>query len=264
MQNEVTIRFVRCHNHLRDSGAVVSTRQFALRIDAHPQSINEVLKGRRDATVKMLTKVVREFNVSPSYLIAGIGSVDDTIQTPREDNITYVPIQAQAGYVDQFLNDEHIEAEKFSIPGYNARGENRCFDVSGDSMEPTLNNGDKIVCSEVPSSHMYNAIKDKHVYVIVTENEVLVKRVINELSTNGYLTLLSDNNFYSPIVLDGNELREVWEVKTKISPYSSDPNNIRNSFHSQIELLQNQMKMQQEHINQLNKSIETLLRKNRN
>jgi len=270
MSNPVTKRFIECHDRLKEQKKVASSRQFALAINTAPQSLNQVLKGKRDVTVVNIMTLVDRFDINPEYLLAGYGPMfkegDDTQHhTPKEDKIMYVPAEAQAGYCDQF--NETItkdELEFFSVPGYQPRyGEHRCFDVSGDSMEPTLFCGDKIVCSLVSSDNMYSSLRDNYVYVIITHSDIVVKRVFNNLKTNGTLLLKSDNNFYRNIELEGAEIKEIWMVTLKISPFMPNPANMRNAFHQEIDSLKETIKTQAESLSMMNRSLESLLKKSR-
>jgi len=155
MSSVISERFIECHDLLKESGRIRSSRQFALALDFQPQSLNDILKGRRDVTIELLRKAVEAFNLNPQYILLGKGeklSTDSPIIVTdqfNEERIVYVPVAAQAGYGSNLSEQTFFkELPTFSLPGsrYN-HGTHRCFDVSGDSMEPTLDNGDKVVCS---------------------------------------------------------------------------------------------------------------------
>lgn len=263
MQNVVTERFILALEHLQEQGMVNSVRQFALKIEAHPQSIHAIMKGKRDATVEMITQMVSLFNVNTNYLLRGYG---DMIVAPRNedkvDNITYVPYAAHAGYADQFIDAQgYDESVKFSVPGYSDRGEHRCFDVKGDSMDPTLFHEDKIVCSKVARDNYYTSLRNGYVYVIITSQEILVKRVENRLRTDGVLVLKSDNSHYDPISISGNDIKEVWKVNMKISHFMPDPKHVRNSLHQEVNRLQDVIDSQQSSLDKMQRSLDTLLRR---
>ncbi|MEL6388533.1 MAG: hypothetical protein AAFQ02_00100 [Bacteroidota bacterium] len=75
MQDPVSVRFVTCFNHLKDKGIVRSARQFALSIDTYPQSLNEILKGRRDVTIAILRSCIQEYQLNSEYLFTGYGRI---------------------------------------------------------------------------------------------------------------------------------------------------------------------------------------------
>lgn len=177
----------------------------------------------------------------------------------------YVPMEAHAGYFDQFHETvSKDELEFFSVPGYQPNyGEHRCFDVAGDSMEPTLFCGDKIVCSLVSSDNAYSSLRDNYVYVVITNGDIVVKRVVNNLKNNGTIFLKSDNSFYKTREIDGNEIKEIWMVNLKISPFMPNPANVRNAFHHEIDSLKETINNQAGSLAMMNKSLESLLKKSR-
>lgn len=273
MSNPVTKRFIECHDKLKEEKKVASSRQFALAIDTAPQSLNQVLKGKRDVTVMNVMALVETFGANAEYLMAGYGPMFKDDPTPakpiKENKIMYVPIGAHAGYCDQFHETiSKDELEFFSVPGYQPNyGEHRCFDVAGDSMEPTLFGGDKIVCSLVSPDNLYSNIRDNYVYVVITNGDIFVKRLVNNLRRDGTIIMKSDNNsennFYPNKAVDGNEIQEIWMVNLKISPFMPNPSNVRNAFHQEIDSLKQTIKTQADSLAMMNKSLECLLKKSR-
>ena len=110
MCNIVTKRFISCHDELKEKGIIRSSRQFALNLDYLPQSLNEILKGNREVTVDLLRKAIEVYQINPDYLFLGTGGkfknadfdqgTDNIVH--NRNTIKYVPVSAQAGYVDQF------------------------------------------------------------------------------------------------------------------------------------------------------------------
>ena len=213
MNNVVTQRFIKCHDKLREDKRIKSSRQFALSLEYLPQSLSEILKGRRDVTIELLRKAVERYQMNPVYIYTGDGpmfmSEEDhksfrvlTIVTNGQDDerIVHVPVPAQAGYAGELANPTFIQdLPSFTLPDYKYKvGTHRSFDVSGDSMEPTLFEGDKVICSFLEPTLWETSIKDNYVYVIVTRGDILVKRVFNKLKEGKYLELKSDNGFYEP------------------------------------------------------------------
>ena len=86
-------------------------------------------------------------------------------------------------------------------------------------MEPTLFEGDKVVCSYLEPTLWETSLKDNYVYVIVTRGDVVVKRVTNFIKEEKQIELISDNNFYEPHRINLGDIREIWYVRAKISPF---------------------------------------------
>lgn len=278
MNSVVTQRFIKCHNELRDDNRIRSSRQFAISLDYLPQSLSEIIKGRRDVTIELLRKAIEMYQLNPMYLFTGEGPkfmteedhqdfrVLTIVTNSKEDErIVHVPVPAQAGYAGEITNPSFIqELPTFTLPDYKYKtGTHRSFDVAGDSMEPTLSKGDMIVCSYVEPTLWETAIKDGHVHVIVTHGDVVVKRISNKIAENRCLELSSDNSYYKPYLVSVNDIREIWHVLTKIS--SSLPAPPQNEVHlnGQLTNLQQKMEEQSHLIQNLHINIEKLMSYNK-
>ncbi len=272
--NIITQRFIKCHDKLREENRVRSSRQFALSLDYLPQSLSEILKGRRDVTIELLRKAVDEYKVNPVYIYTGEGPMfmteEDhksfrvlTIVTNASDDerIVHVPVPAHAGYASELTDPTFIQdLPTFSLPDYKYKvGTHRSFDVAGDSMEPTLFEGDKVICSYLEPTLWETSIKDNYVYVVVTRGDVLVKRLQNRIRDERYLKLISDNAYYEPFDVNIGDVREIWYVRAKISPFLPSPQNIQNLLRDEVKELRNTIKEQSRLINNLNTTIEKLV-----
>lgn len=134
-----------------------------------------------------------------------------------EENIEVVNTRVAAGYPQNRIEPEYIsKLPSFRLPGapYNS-GSFRCFQVSGDSMEPTLQDGDWLICRAV--ENWGRDMRDNRVYVVVTEDDLTVKRVLNQFNERGQITLQSDNRGYGVRFLDGNLVGEVWEGVARLT-----------------------------------------------
>lgn len=274
MNNVVTQRFIKCHDKLREEKRIKSSRQFALSLEYLPQSLSEILKGRRDVTIELLRKSVERYQINPVYIYTGDGpmfmSEEDhksfrvlTIVTnsQEDERIVHVPVPAQAGYAGELSNPIFIQdLPSFTLPDYKFKvGTHRSFDVSGDSMEPTLFEGDKVVCSFLEPTLWETSIKDNYVYVIVTRGDIVVKRVFNKLKEGKYLEVQSDNNFYDAYQISISDIREMWYVRAKISPFLPSPANTQNIVRDEVKQLQNIINKQNHLIYNLNETIEKLV-----
>ena len=271
MCNIVTERFVQCIQHLKDEDGVKSIRQFALALDYHPQNLNEIIKGNRDVTIELIRSATDIYRINPTYIFTGDGEMfltDHAAQSMEEkplEKILYVPISAQAGYAEQFIDDVFLsDLLYFSLPDYKFQhGTYRCFDISGDSMEPSLYSGDKVVCSFVDSNNAYSSLRNNLVYVVVANGGIVVKRILNHIKTNQTIELISDNSYYPSQFIHVNDIKEIWHVEVKISPYLPSPKNLRNGFHEEMDAMKQVMESQAVAIKSLNTTIEKLLRSSR-
>ena len=273
-QIELTERFKTLVRHLKDDNLIPSVRQLALKISVHPQCISDIMTGKRSVNSDIIYKCAEHFNINLNYLYRGHGHMMNNVPCPDSaeeknkkpnERIAYVPIEAQAGYIDQYHENLYLEdLATFSLPDprYN-HGSYRCFDVSGDSMEPSIYSGDKLICQNVEQQYWMSSIKNNYVYIIISNDGVVVKRVINRIEQDGILRLVSDNSFYQDINLFVGDIKEVWLVTSKISTFMQSPNNIRNGLDKVVETLKDTITDQSKMVQSLNGTIEKLLRQNR-
>lgn len=253
MISDVTKRFVQCHDFLKESGKVRSSRQFALEISYLPQNLNKVLKGDRDIPMEPLRSAIEVFRINPTFLYLGegkmfMGSEDEehfrllTIVTDseNEEKILHVPVPAMAGYAAEVMDPEFVsELPSYMLPGYDFQyGTFRSFDLTGDSMMPYLHPGDKVVCRFIEPRDWITSIRDHHVYVIVSRGNVVVKRVVNNLNRHRHLLLISDNEEFKPYRLNVNDIREMWYVKTRISTFDHSQKDNNSALQDQMENMQ--------------------------
>lgn len=238
MNHVVSQRFVKCLNKLKEDKKVPSFRQCALSLDFPPQNLHDIISGGRDVTIDLLKKAVEVFHINANYLFAGNGSMfvipgrdnDVRILTVvtnqyNEEKIVHVPIPAQAGYITELAEPEFFDnLPTYSLPEYKYKtGTFRSFDIAGDSMDPTLVEGDKVICSYLEPNYWAGSIKDGHVYVVVTTADILVKRLRNNIGRHGNLELISDNPYYNSYHVPFGDIKEIWYVRNKLSTFSHVP-----------------------------------------
>ena len=267
MNNVVTQRFIECVEYLKMQHKVKSQRQFALSLEYVPQGLSEMSNGRRDVTIELLRRAIEKYRINPAYVFTGqgakiLGDEDDdglrilsvVTDSQNQECIVHVPVAAQAGYTDNLSDPEYFqELPAYSLPYDSFRsGSYRSFDVAGSSMEPTLQHGDKIVCSFIEPQYWKHAIKDGQVYVVITKTDVLVKRLINRLRSSQELDLVSDNAQYDIVTLQDTDIRELWWVRLKITPYLDKPSSSSTEIEQRLE-------HQSDMIDKLNEKITSLI-----
>lgn len=146
------------------------------------------------------------FNPMPPRILVSANSVDD--------RILLVPEKAEAGYRKNFSDDEYLGTlPLYSLPGFE-NGNYRMFTVSGNSMTPSFQPGDILICEHVEKAA---DIKDREVYVLVTTDGICVKRVTNLASSRMALLIESDNTEYRPDFVPVGEILELWKYRKKLT-----------------------------------------------
>lgn len=116
---------------------------------------------------------------------------------PINHNILHVPLEAEAGYISS--NDQIVTFDdliQWNYPGL--RGQCFSFFVKGDSMEPTLDQGDLIIADRQPVRN-FEEIRTDYLYAVaMTNGQILVKRV-NRSNAADVIWLVSDNQEYEEV-----------------------------------------------------------------
>lgn len=132
------------------------------------------------------------------------------------DGIVYVPISAQAGYSKRYKEPIYLNTlETAYLPGTRYRGEKyRIFEVDGDSMTPTLKDGQKVIAALVDKDD-WQSCPNYYMYVLVSEDMMSIKRIFRKSSEQW--VLISDNeDFYEQFGFEVKHLKELWIVKEKL------------------------------------------------
>lgn len=199
-------------------------------LDHYPEVRSEWLM-RGDAP--MFKKTAAEPDAKAAAGYAGMPYAV-TVNPEGDEQISFVPVKAEAGYLLARDVDETMGAlETLRIPGLRGGKSMRAFEVAGNSMQPTLNQGDVVVAS---FTERLDLIQPKHVYVVVAHDRIMVKRLRGPVKKNEPIELLSDNRFYDPFILPQTDLKELWQVQAVLT--RSVPANTNESFDRMLVLLE--------------------------
>jgi len=229
-QNVVNQRFREVFRALENANLIRGKSDIAKKLDTYNHVVNAILKGQRNITVDQLHKLFDIYKVNANYLF-GISEemFQDKMEIPSmpmserstigKSNITLVPQRAMAGYALEHQEGDFLnEFPKFSVP--NLSGDLVAFEISGDSMMPTITSGDIVVCEPIEAN---DPIRDNHVYVVVTD-VVVAKRIQPLKNANNetvQLSLISDNGgVYKPFTVDVSEVRQILKVKCRLTNYA--------------------------------------------
>ena len=203
----------------------LSIAEFAGIIGEKTSRVNDVLKGKQRPPFDMLQKIIEKFDIDANWLILGSGEVQNWNSSRNEkylDELDYVPdydvlVSAGMGIDGQgttsprayqafrrdWLHQRGLHARNLSI-----------VTARGDSMEPTINNGDMLLVD------MSNKVpRDSSIYIIRNNDTLWVKRI--QTQPDGKLLLISDNKTYPPIQLNLDEFDDV-EIVGKVVNISKD------------------------------------------
>jgi len=193
-RKKIDEKILRLMKEMLGKGILKNKSQFADKLASYPTKISKIEKGECMFSLGMLIQFFENFGefMSPNQLF----DFDDL-----QDNISFL-IDANAG--NSISTKQDNSDIKFRLPdlfddGYKA------FRIRGDSMIPTLNNDDILVCEKVLNQ---SNIKNNKIYVISSNDGVNVKRLKLTKKENIItgIVLLSDNpNGYPPMKVDFSE-----------------------------------------------------------
>lgn len=161
----------------------------------------------------ILEKIVRNYDISPEWLLTGKGSMikgnDAALPkaihtTNSKDGIPLIPFSAMAGALSDERTVLEYECERYVVPAF--KGADFLMPIKGTSMQPTYNSGDIVACQRVPMNSIF--FQWNKPYVLDTTQGPLVKRV-KPGSDKNHISLVSDNPDYDPFQLPLEQIHAV-------------------------------------------------------
>ena len=230
LQHPLNQRFRKVYDLLKSEERIRGKSDIAKKLGTYNHVVNAIIKGDRNITVDQVQRLCEAYEINANYLFG----IEDSVRVEERpgpsaelptgelqtdgvrQNITLVPDRALAGYALEHQDQDYLQdLPRFSVP--NLAGELLAFEISGDSMLPTITNGDLVVCEPVERG---TPLRDNHIYVIVTD-VVVAKRIQQIKGEDTQLRLISDNgSVYRPYTVDRDEVRQILKVKCRITNYA--------------------------------------------
>ena len=217
MTNELQIPLRRLRKENKLSQEAVAE---ALQIQTTTYS--KIERGLIQLTLPRLYQLARIFRLSPqALLLYGQSSEAEVMNQESFHNITYIPVHAQAGFLDHFV-DQRIPPKgiTFSIPTFSEK-DLYMISVEGDSMYPSLVPGSLIIIKEARD---HNLLQWGEPYLVVTTEGRVVKRLLKHKDPS-LMTLSSDNDLYQPYEIKRESILSLWKVIGMVSK-SFTPNRV--------------------------------------
>lgn len=181
--------------------------------------------GERVISYSQARTFCREYNINESWMLDGEGSpfgltvpkvILNSNTSVAAGNILYTTVSAFAGTAIDADLDEKVSF--FSLPDLKGNGL-VSFPVTGDSMEPVIQNGDIVVCRELES---LMDVKDNEIYAVKNNGSLWIKYVkkIVDKKRVAQLKLISANYLeHDPFTEDVNEHTRLYKVIRKITEF---------------------------------------------
>ena len=211
-----------------------SQKDFARKIGITQGALSQIERDKSQASFETIRKISDEFNVNCNWLINGAGEVLlDKPQSNQDRGFfksttekAYIPLikeEAHAGYISGYNDKEYFkQLDVYQIPGFE-KGEYRLFEIIGDSMVPTLNPGEIVVCEFITDQEK---VENSTLCVVISKDGIVAKRIFQYPDQKGYFILKSDNSNYKTQSLRKSKVLEAWTIKAKITSLLSNGNTV--------------------------------------
>lgn len=189
-------------DRIRELRGDIQLDQFAERLGVHGNTIRNYESGKRSPDTAFLAKLLEEFpGTDPGWLLTGEGDKQRT-EGEAQKGFVMLPryeLEVGAGPGRHVESEQIVDFVSFKedwvinylrVP----RQHLALLTVKGDSMTPTLNDGDLILVDL-----RAGRLEDSAVYVIEFDDALLVKRIQRKF--DGSIVIKSDNSLYEPEVI---------------------------------------------------------------
>lgn len=205
----------------------------ARRIGVIPQRFHDIANGKTKAfSYEIADKITTAFpEVDKNFLLTGEGTMlagESEVKANAKEldpealnwiSVPVIPFRAMAGstgwYEDVFADDWKEKRTVIAPIGAKAI-DHAIFTVTGDSMEPTLIEGDEILAKHVPfDCYKENRLRiyNYSIWIIATKSEgILIKNITEHDVENHTITCHSFNDKYSDFVLDLSEVKDIYHI----------------------------------------------------
>lgn len=198
-KDQAFARLTQAVEYLKDNGQARTQMDMAALMGVRQPHLASALNGDyKRLTEGLLRKFAAAYSdyINEDWLLNGKGQMEKADRRSTRPHIPADKAVVAAGFVGSAIGSvQEGECEVRPVmapfPWYDFT-----IEVSGDSMEPTLQDGDIIACEWLPRDAEYK--KDK-IYVLDTNEGAVVKRITND---GNVIHCHSDNPKYKDFIVD--------------------------------------------------------------
>lgn len=186
-----------------------SQKKFGERLGITPMQVSLLENGQRDVKIELINQL-EQIGIDPRWLITGEGEMFRSDETDIEltaagnselalgdSSVVKIPVidvRASAGPgILNYIEDikDYVAIPVSMLPVHSGRQNLAFIEIYGDSMEPTLRSGERIVIDTQAQDIISGGI-----YLIKAFDELRIKRLEQRL--NGNIRIFSDNPAFAP------------------------------------------------------------------
>lgn len=236
----------------------LSQKEFAEEVGISQGALSQLEAGRSRISLDTLQKMSLCFKANCNWLVNGKGDIflkeatrnkvkvrSSVLRMDMKD-MSLIPLikeEAHAGYINGHKDKDYISTlDVYKIPGFD-NGNYRLFEVSGDSMMPTIHPRE-IVVAEFAGE--WEDIENGTMCIIIAEDGIVAKRAYFYEEDRSMLILKSDNSSYKTYSLPLDDIMEIWLIRARITNIFGGDSKINverlESLESDIRMLKAQMR----------------------
>lgn len=187
-------RFIKVREYLG-----LERSEFAEKLGFKPYKIKDIEIEKQKVTPEIAEYLEKNFSISGWWLLTGKGQMlnSSTSNSKNGYEIDVLNVKASAGagienHIVEVIDTVILDKTLFKTAPDVSRI--KLIQVSGDSMQPTLNDGDFVIIDET-KTHGIDGV-----YAIQLHGQILIKRL--KFKLDGTIEIISDNKEYSPEIFE--------------------------------------------------------------
>ncbi|MBR3906798.1 MAG: S24 family peptidase [Bacteroidaceae bacterium] len=179
-------------------------------LDIPQRTLNRQVNEGGNISMELVYAILNNFNeISSAWLVAGEGKMLVGKENVRHNGVPfYQDLPVSAGFRDTFDPTHESPSSYISLPVTNA---DFYFPVSGNSMEPEINDGDIVGVKRVERSE---GIVHGSVYMLVTNDNRMIKRCYHDNNDPDLIWCVSPN--YPSFPIHKNDVCALYKVVNRI------------------------------------------------
>lgn len=208
----------------------ITQAQFGQRINVNAANLSKHLSGKLPITTGLINRIALDFGVNRTWLVDGSGTPyakpeadhalllgsHDLSPVPTDDEhpsasrgipVYDIDVTAGFGELNRMFTADRLTG-MVDLPQLGSNHNVRIVRVSGDSMEPMIDNGGYIAVREVQSKTIFWG----QIYVVILEDYRMVK-VLRRHHDPSKIILHSVNTNYDDIEIDRDEIIGLYLVE---------------------------------------------------
>ena len=228
----VSLRFSEIVRRLKNSGKIDSYARFAKSLDYSPQSLNEIMKGRRDVTIEVIRKLFITYNIPPSDIFDIPGQEKKTPATRKREpkhssSFRFQPVRLIESQQTLDWIQHHDQPEFYrDLPVIHLPWEEEesqgliAYNYMEDLMYPELCPNDWLIAE--PKKEL-SELKNGQLYIILSAYGFLIRRLSHTSESLQRLTVQTNTQYNLQQHIKMKDIHALYQVKARFTQLMPEP-----------------------------------------